>query len=223
MVEKLFGVFCVCDLWKLCTLAALKYSTDQYFLACSLIHSTPLSSEAVNLCIDPAPHEFSTGKLENVHSMFPCAGIGQCRVAAWWQRQGGEAAGQSASCSPLESLQRTLKELLPPWLLPWKSSFHLIHLSEKSQGTCCQFLTRRVWFFSLHSSSAVQAFQDHLQNIFCSYLNLFCSVSFLHNTLLVFKRDTFFFVLDPKKLINTVGLHEGCKRISASSSTQNYG
>lgn len=58
--------------------------------------STPLSSEAVNLSIDPGPHEFSTGKSENINSASRCAGVGQRRAAAW-QRQEREAASQNAS------------------------------------------------------------------------------------------------------------------------------
>jgi len=38
--------------------------------------STPLNSEAVNLSIDHAPHESSTGTSENIHSTLTCAGRG---------------------------------------------------------------------------------------------------------------------------------------------------
>lgn len=68
--------------------------------------STPLGSEAVNLSTDLTPHNFSVGKSENIYSMFACAEMSQCRTAALLRRQGREAAGQNASCLPLESLWR---------------------------------------------------------------------------------------------------------------------
>lgn len=177
--------------------------------------STPLSSEVVNFSSDPAPHEFSTGKSENVHSTFPYAGTGQCRAAVQWQMQGREAAGQAAPRSRLSLCRGHKKIFCFPSFFPGTTAFIWLH-GLKIMGNMSVLNWTHLFFFVQPLSNL--GFPKQVAKYFCGYFSLFCSSSLFHNIILIFKRDTFFFVLDPKKLFNLVGLHGGCKRFSLSRS-----